>query len=335
MNDNTTSSVQNHTGNSNSQVEALTDIQVPAFSLVVERAEQVILDLFRHKRKNKNTQQAYLRALHRFSGWCEREGLALPELHSQNIETYIEKQLRSEGLSDASIQQHLSALKTIFNRLYIERVLPIDPAAPIRFEGLKKTEGSTPDLSREQIEQLFAEIDKETISGLRNAAMISVMLYSGARVSAVANMKVSDYFGSGDEWYFRLIEKRRKLHIVPAHTEARNYVDRYIETAGIAYQHDTPLFRKFTNTLEITDEPVSQTAITAMIKYYGEKAGIEAKHICSHSCRATAATTLLEQGTPAEEVQRFLNHAHISTTLMYDRRDKKTKKKVVESISYR
>ncbi|MBV7326725.1 site-specific integrase [Chloroflexi bacterium TSY] len=321
-------------GNSNSQGEALPDIQVPTLFLAVEQAEQVIVDLFRHKRKNQNTQQAYLRALHRFSGWCESEGLTLPELHSQNIETYVEKQLRSEGLSDASIQQHLSALKTVFNRLYIERVLSIDPAAPIRFEGMKKTEGSTPDLSSEQIDDLFDVIDTETLSGLRNAAMIAVMLYSGARVSAVANMKVSDYFGAGEEWYFRFIEKRRNLHIVPVHEEAKNYVDRYIEAAGIAYQYDTPLFRKFTNTLEITDEPVSRTAITAMIKYYGEKAGIEAKNICSHSCRATAATNLLEQGTPAEDVQRFLNHTHISTTLMYDRRDKKTKKKVVESISY-
>ena len=320
---------------SNNKGEALPDIQVPAFFSNMEKAGQTIQDLFRHKRKNQHTQQAYLRALLRFSQWCEGEGLVLPEVHSQNVEAYIEKQLKSEGLADASIQQHLSALKTVFNRLYIERVISTDPAAPIRFEGVKKTEGTTPDLSTEQIAQLFAAIDTETVSGLRNAAMIAVMLYSGARVSAVANMKVSDYFGAGDDWYFRLIEKRRKLHIVPAHTEAMNYVDRYIEAAGIAYEFETPLFRKFTNTLAITNDPVRREAVTAMIKYYGAKAQIPSKNICSHACRATAATMLLDKGIPAEEVQRFLNHAHISTTLMYDRRDKKTKKKVVESISYK
>ena len=102
-------------------------------------------------------------------------------------------------------------------------------------------------------------------------------------------MQVRDYFCSGKEWYFRFVEKRRKLHIVPAHPEAMHYIDLYLDAAGITHEPDTPLFRKFTNTLEITRGAVTREAVTAMMKYYGKKAKIESAKICSHSCRATAA----------------------------------------------
>lgn len=68
------------------------------------------------------------------------------------------------------------------------------------------------------------------------------MVYSFARVSAVVNMKVRDYYAQGRRYWLRLHEKGGKFHEVPAHHTAENYLDEYIEAASIAEEKNKPLF---------------------------------------------------------------------------------------------
>ena len=69
------------------------------------------------------------------------------------------------------------------------------------------------------------------------------MIYSFARVSAVAGMKVEDYYQQGRRSWLRLHEKRGKYHEVPVHHKAEEYLDAYIEAAGIAGDRKGTLFR--------------------------------------------------------------------------------------------
>ena len=79
--------------------------------------------------------------------------------------------------------------------------------------------------------------------GLRDRALIGVMVYTFARINAVLEMKVSDYFVQGRRGWVRLHEKGGKEHEVPCHHNLELYLDEYIAAAGIAGDPDGPLFR--------------------------------------------------------------------------------------------
>ena len=106
---------------------------------------------------------------------------------------------------------------------------------PLRVRGPKYVikKGKTPVLTPEEARLLLDSIDVTELSGLRDRALIGVMVYSFARVSAVVGMNVEDYYQQGKRWWLRLHEKGGKHHEVPAHHKAEEYLDAYIEAAGI------------------------------------------------------------------------------------------------------
>jgi site-specific recombinase XerD len=89
-------------------------------------------------------------------------------------------------------------------------------------------------LSREEAHELFSSIPTDTLVGLRDRALIGVLIYSFARVSAAVAMRVEDYFPQGKKrWWLRLHEKGGKHHEMPVHHTLEEYLDSYIEAAGL------------------------------------------------------------------------------------------------------
>jgi site-specific recombinase XerC len=121
-------------------------------------------------------------------------------------------------------------------------VLDNNPAASVRGPRHIVKKGKTPVLDTEQARELLDAIDVSNIVGLRDRALIGVMVYSFAHVSAVIGMRVEDYYPNGKRWWFRLHEKGGKFHEVPAHHTAEEYMDAYLEAAKIAADKKGRLF---------------------------------------------------------------------------------------------
>ena len=81
--------------------------------------------------------------------------------------------------------------------------------------------GKTPILSPEEAHQLFESIPTDSLVGLRDRALIGVLIYSFARISAALAMRVEDYFPQGKRWWLRLHEKGGKNHEMPVHHTPR------------------------------------------------------------------------------------------------------------------
>jgi site-specific recombinase XerC len=90
---------------------------------------------------------------------------------------------------------------------------------------------------------LLAAIDTGSLTGLRDRALIGTMIYTFARVDAVLQMNVGDYYTQGRRGWVRLQEKGGKECEAPCHHKLEILLDDYIAAAGIAGDTDGPLFR--------------------------------------------------------------------------------------------
>ena len=153
----------------------LPQLIVDAGSAAVER----FLEFFAARIANRRTRAAYGRAVGQFLAWCEVRGLALEAVSPLHVAAYI----RTHPGSAPTVKQHLAAIRMLGDWLVVSQVLPVNPAAAVRGPKHVVTKGATPVLSPAEARRLLEAIDTAALAGRRDRALVSVMLYSFARVS--------------------------------------------------------------------------------------------------------------------------------------------------------
>jgi integrase/recombinase XerD len=293
-----------------------------------EQAAWRFIEFFAANIRNKNTRAAYAHAVTQFFDWCESKRFGLHDLHPALIAAYIEQ----HPGSPPTVKQHLAAIRMLFDWLVIGQIVPMNPASSVRGPKHVVKVGKTPVLTAEQARQLLDSIDTATIVGLRDRAILGVMCYTFARVSATVNMKVEDYYQTGKRWWFRLHEKGGKRHEVPAHHNADAYIDAYLKAVGIEHEKKSPLFRSIDRHRQITERPISRTDVLRMIKRRAHDVGLPSS-TCCHTWRATGITAFLENGGTIENAQAIAAHESPRTTKLYDRTSDEITLDEVERIS--
>lgn len=288
-----------------------------------ERAGERFFSFFTANIRNKNTRRAYYKAACRFSEWCEGRGVdELADVKPPHVAAYIEwlgLQLpEGQGLSKPSVKQHLAALRMLFDWLVVGHVIEHNPAHAVRGPKYSQKKGKTPVLDRDEARALISGIDTGSIVGLRDRALIGVMIYTFARIGAVLQMNVADYFTQGRRGWVRLHEKGGKEHEAPCHHKLEAYLDEYIAAANIACDKDGPLFRT-TGRATGTQHRMAQQDAYRMIQRRARQAGIQTK-IGNHAMRATGITDYLKSDGSLAEARKMANHADTRTTQLYDRR---------------
>ena len=152
-----------------------------------------VLEFFAARIANARTRAAYGRAVGQFLGWCESRGLSLKAIAPLHVAAYI----RTHPGSAPTVKQHLAAIRMLCDWLVVSQVLPVNPAVAVRGPKHVVTKGASPVLSPAEARKLLDTIITDTLAGLRDRALLSVMLYSFARVSAVLGMRRQDYFHQG------------------------------------------------------------------------------------------------------------------------------------------
>jgi integrase/recombinase XerD len=281
-----------------------------------DHAARRFIEFFTATIRNANTRRAYAKAVGGFLAWCEGHGLTLPGIEPVHVAAYIEQLTRSKAAP--TVKQHLAAISMLFDWLTSGGIIDFNPAASVRGPKYSVKRGKTPVLTAEEARRLIDSIDTASVIGLRDRALIAVMVYSFARVGAALAMKVEDYFTEGRRAWFRLHEKGGKRHEVPAHHNAETYLDAYIEAAGIATDRKGPLFRSIDRHRELTSRPLTGRNALDMIKGRAKAIGLP-ETICCHTFRATGITVFRQNGGTVEEAQHIANHASPKTTMLYDR----------------
>jgi integrase/recombinase XerD len=155
------------------------------------------VEFFTANIRNPNTREAYSRDINAFLAWCGDEaGTALDMIEPTVVAAYVEKLLRY-GFSKPTVKQHLAAISMLLDWLVTGGVLAVNPDAAVRGPKYVIKKGKTPVLTPEEARLLLDSIDVSDNSGLRDRALLAVMVYIFARVSAVVGMNVDDYYQQG------------------------------------------------------------------------------------------------------------------------------------------
>jgi site-specific recombinase XerD len=132
-----------------------------------------------------------------------------------------------------TVKQHMAAIRMLFSWLTEKGVLAMNPAREVKTERFSRTEGKTPAFVEGEVQKLLEAVETSTHTGLRDRALLGVLAYTFARIGAVVNLKVEDYYPSGKRFLLRFKEKGGKEKELPVHHKLEELLDEYLKVTGL------------------------------------------------------------------------------------------------------
>lgn len=263
---------------------------------------------------SENSRRAYQRHLEEFFDWHHEQGQ--PELNKALINGYL-KHLREERkLSSANINQKLSAIRKLASEAEDNNLLEFRIANGIRaIKGVTHTKNRLGNwLTQEEAQIWINTPDTSTLKGLRDRALLAVMLGCGLRRSETANLSFSHLQLRENRWMIvNLVGKRDKVRSIPMAGWIKKGIDQWAMAAGILTGR---VFRRVHKSNQPSGNSMTPQAIYKIIKEYAEKLDQE-KKIAPHDLRRTFAHLSYDGGSEIDQVQLSLGHSSIQTTENY------------------
>ena len=227
-------------------------------------------------------------------------------------------------------------------------VVVLNPAASVKGVKDQVIEGKTPEITIEQARTLLAsvkiaatvkneqeeEVEMPLVVGLRDRAILATLAYTACRAGAVAKLRLQDFQHDGAQSVLRFQEKGGKSREIPVRHDLERFIRAYLDAAGMEGEarESAPFRASNGRSKTLTAGPLTSKRICELVKRRLKDAGLPSR-ISPHSFRVTAITDLLTQGVPLEDVQYLAGHAEPRTTGLYDRRQKRVTRNIVERIS--
>ena len=258
---------------------------------------------------SKNTIAAYRRDLGKFNDFLKASRLQINELNSTNIYEFSAG-LRKSGLSDSSIARHVVAVRSLFTFLAKDQGIAdvarevVPPKIPRR---LPKA------LTISEVEDLI-NANGDDVAGIRNRALIELLYATGARVSEIVQLDVSDV-GRGDSSVtVKVRGKGGKERLVPVGTFAQRALDQYLTRSRPSLNRKLTEKALFLN--ENRGSRLSRQSAWQIVLDSAKRSGLT-RAISPHALRHSFATHLLDGGADIRVVQELLGHSSVTTTQIY------------------
>jgi integrase/recombinase XerD len=261
---------------------------------------------------SENTVRAYATDIEAYLAWVRREGVLAASISHRSLRRYLAELTRA-GYSTRTVNRHLSAIRGLYKWLISQGRITGDAAAALASPKIAKTLPRT--MSDADVGALVESCDTSTPEGLRDWAFIELLYATGARISEISRLNVSDVDMAQAQ--VRLFGKGSKERVVPVYEGALIAVRRYIEDARPALcarrkrgEATGALF------ISVRGNRMSADALRTCFERHARQAGIEAG-VTPHAMRHTYATELLSGGADLRSVQELLGHESLATTQIY------------------
>jgi len=262
---------------------------------------------------SKNTIEAYIRDLNKFSKFSKKNNLSVNVITRENIQDFISL-LNDENISARTQARIISSLKSFFKFLIMEDYIIINPCQLIQNP---KIGFKLPDvLSIEEIDLIVTSIDNSTKHGQRNKTIIETLYSCGLRVSELINLKISNI--KFLEKYIKIIGKGSKERLTPISSKCLKLLFLYINE--IRTLKKIKLGNEDIVFLNNRGSQLSREMIFTIVKNLVSNCGIN-KNVSPHTFRHSFATHLIEGGADLRAVQIMLGHENITTTEIYTHLD--------------
>lgn len=264
---------------------------------------------------SSSSRETYRRQLRQFVGWLQQTGRAsrLETMSREDILTYKQKLLES-GLSSYSVNGYLVTVRKLFAWLEAEKVYP-NIARDIK--GLKKARGFRKDcLTPSQIRESLAFIDRETPEGLRDYALLNLLVRTGLRVIEIARAEAGDIRQEGGEAVLWIQGKGRdsKDDFVLLVEDTLKPIRAYLSSRG-QLPDEAPLFASVSDRNQ--GEALTTRSISRIVKEVFRGVGLDSKRLTAHSLRHTAITLSIKGGASLQQAQAMARHTDPKTTMIY------------------
>lgn len=277
-------------------------------SIVVQSDFTQAVELVTNSLTSDNSRVMYKRALLDFLTWWGAQGR--PLLNKAVVQSY-KTQLQGSGLSAASINQKLSAIRKLATEAADNDLIDSTLAAGIaKVQGVKAAglrRGNW--LTKDQAQALINSPDATTLKGIRDRAILSLLVGAGLRRSEAASLQLSDIQQRDSRWVIAdLIGKGGRVRTVPIPTFAKTAIDAWLAAADITGGH---VFRAINRGGHIAGDTMTDQGIADVVKQYTRGS------IAAHDLRRTFAKLAHKGGSPLEQIQLSLGHSSIKTTERY------------------
>lgn len=267
------------------------------------------LDHLRHERRQSpRTLAGRSQDLGQFVRWCAEVRIAtLSRLDSGTIRSYVVR-LRREGRDAATVQRHLSSLRSWFRHLVERGLLQHNPAADVT--GPKKARPLPKTLSREQaVLTVEAPGEDDSHVAARDRAILELFYSSGLRLAELQELNLDAFSIGYDE--VRVTGKGAKTRVVPVGRPAREALAAWLRVrAHLANDGETAVF------VGTRGARIARSTVQQRLQVWARRAGLDTR-LHPHRLRHSFATHLLEESSDLRAVQELLGHANLSTTQVY------------------
>jgi len=273
------------------------------------------------KRAAKNTLSSYMRDIHQFELYWEKQSTEdLTHVSTEDMEAYIAR-VKKNGKSAATVSRSIASLRSFYQFLLSKHMVTKNPASGLIPD---KTEKKLPQiLTGEEVELFLEQPELNDAKGYRDKAMLELLYATGIRVTELISMDVEDLNLSVGVVKCRTRDKERMIPLYSAAVDAlREYLNK-IRPHMVSNLDENALF------VNMSGDRMSRQGFWKIIKQYQEKAGIK-KVITPHTLRHSFAAHLLENGADLRSIQEMLGHADISSTQVYAQLVKKQLKDIYQ-----
>lgn len=283
-------------------------------ALIIAKSEptdkiiQTVLDAV----DSEHTRRAYSRSLNEFMQWYHASGA--DGLNKATVQRYA-AELRAQGISASSINQRLSAIRKLAREASDNGAIPEQIANGIKAVKGIKQEGTRAGnwLTKEQAQDLLDAPNVKTLKGLRDRALLAVLMGCGLRRQEAAQLTFAHIQQREGRWVLvDLVGKRNKIRSIPMPGWTKTAIDEWTQSANIKTER---VFRSVNKGDHLDGDSLTAQAIRDAVTQYAQ--AVRLGEIAPHDLRRTFAKLAHKGGAGLDQIQLSLGHASIKTTEKY------------------